>query len=171
MSVEESFKAQNYITYCRGNIFDYIPENDKVVVLPHVMNNLGGWGAGFTGPLGKKYPHVEKSWREWFLGTKPQIGEVQCVKAEEDLYIMNMIAQESYKSLTNQRPLNYEYLYQCMSQVKNFVLNGQKNDSKPWEIHTVKFGAGLGGGSWRVIAAMIDDLWVKNDISTTVYVI
>lgn len=167
----EDIKKSMYIEYQPGNIFDYIPQKDKVIILPHVMNNLGGWGAGFTGPLGKKYPHVEKGWREWFSTSKPEIGEVQCIQAENDLYVMNMIAQESYKSLNNQRPLNYEYLYQCMSQVKNFVLNGQKNDNKPWEIHTVKFGAGLSGGSWTVITAMIYDLWIHNEISTTIYVI
>ena len=41
--------------------FDNIPNGE--VIIPHICNNVGGWGAGFVVPLGRHYPDAKKSYK------------------------------------------------------------------------------------------------------------
>ena len=177
----------NVITYVRDDIFKHIPINGRLVILPHVVNSLGGWGAGFSGALSKHYPLTEDTYRYWFAGTdivgekdKFALGRSQVAYCLPNLRVVHMACQESYKAAYNRRPLNYEYLYQCMEAVRNLCVkenstivtrmnNGWPVDGESVEIHAPKFGSDLAGGDWRIIERMIEVVWVDNGIPVTIY--
>lgn len=49
-----------------GDLFGLMPYTSPYpVVIPHVCNNIGGWGSGFVIPLAKKFPEAEQAYRQW----------------------------------------------------------------------------------------------------------
>jgi len=175
------------INYIQGDIFKHTPIDGKLVIMPHVVNNLGGWGAGFTRALSKHHPIAEQTYREWFAGTLGEdesefaLGRTHVTYCTAQLHVLHMACQESYKAAYNRRPLNYEYLYQCMEGVRKWCLEMRGNlmsRSAPEtrdiakqivEIHAPKFGSDLAGGNWKIIESMIEVLWVESKIPVSIY--
>jgi len=160
------------ITYQKGDLFDHVQHGDRII---HVCNNIGGWGSGFVVPLGKKYPIAEQAYRKWFIGEnfltcphisisndKPTLGNIQCIRFHErgELYIVNMIAQNGVVNDNNRRPLNYEALYECLRKISLFI-----PIDKTHRIIGPKLGAGLAGGDWNIIEAMINSVFRGNQVT------
>jgi hypothetical protein len=135
------------------------------VIVPHVCNNVGLFGAGFAGAVRDKFPIVSTNFE--LLGKKTKLGYVQYVSVFKDdthdheLIFSNMIAQNGIIGKNNPRPLNYEYLVKCMIDIRNFISNLKKDKI---EIHCPKFGSGLAGGDWNFISSLIDDIWGKFNV-------
>lgn len=139
--------------------------------LLHVCNNVGAWGAGFVIPLAKKWPHTKQAYTEAVLAMS--LGENQIVPVEDNLAVVNMIAQldvipiahkysaEHVRRVSNETStwrnhrsailpnIQYDALFRCLETI------GQQAhpDSR---FHFPMFGAGLGGGNWDLIAAIIN---------------
>jgi hypothetical protein len=139
------------IKYHVGDLFEAIKLIDGTVVIPHICNNVGGWGAGFVVPLGRHFPESRKQYLEWCeneVVSPMELGEVQFVHCG-NVVICNMIAQNGLMNSKNPKPINYEALTKCLSRVKHY-LNGKG------EIHTCAFGSGLAGGDWTVISILLE---------------
>ena len=140
----------------------------STVVVPHVCNNIGLFGAGFAAAISKNFPIVSTNFE--LLGKKTKLGYVQYVSVFKDSFygheiiFANMIAQNGTINRSNPRPLNYEALFKCMLDVRNFI---HQSDKEKIEIHCPKFGSGLAGGNWIFINDLIRDIW--KGISVTVY--
>lgn len=138
------------------------------VIVPHVCNNLGKFGAGFAAAVRNNYPIVASNFE--LLGNNIKLGYVQYVSVSKDsiydheIIFANMVAQKGLIGKSNYRPLNYEALVRCMIDVRNFIQNSSKDKI---EIHCPKFGSGLAGGNWNFIKELISDIW--NNQSVFVY--
>ena len=144
--------------------------NGATVFIPHVCNNLDMFGAGFAAQVADRYPSVKADYH--MLGRnflKNNFGYAQILKVNEDskykhkLYIVNMIAQNGIKNITNPRPLHYPALVRSMTQIAQFISanTGFLNKTENVEIHAPKFGSGLAGGNWNFIHDLIVDTWGK----------
>lgn len=135
----------------------------STVIVPHVCNNVNGFGAGFAGDTAHHYPIVKDNFH--LLGTKAKLGHCQFVTAESNItykhsiIFANMIAQNGIISKNNIRPLNYAALAYCMTAVKAYVSDFIKTNDTNIEIHAPKFGSGLAGGNWIFIQELITDIW------------
>lgn len=133
------------------------------VIVPHVCNNINGFGAGFAGDVSLSYPIVKNNFH--LLGNRAKLGHTQFVFADSDtiykhsIIFANMIAQNGVISKTNSRPLNYAALVYCMANVKAYISDLLKNTDSQVEIHAPKFGSGLAGGNWLFIQELIADIW------------
>jgi len=137
---------------------------DERVIVPHVTNDEGGWGAGFVVALSRKWSEPEAAYRSDFQIGRARGGEMTLVKVPvKGLMIANMTAQHSYKSDKNPRPLNYLWLAKCMDKVATEAVNLGAS------IHCPKFGSDLAGGDWDFIMLMIQDIWLARGINVTVY--
>lgn len=163
------------IRYSKENIFDVLSQRvsakslGSTVIVPHVCNNVGGFGAGFAGDVAKYYPEVKINFH--MLGNAPKLGHVQYVKVFEhkeynhEIIFANMIAQNGLIGASNPRPLNYVALSYCMSNIGNYIKNYiQFDPTKNVEIHAPKFGSGLSGGNWNFIKNLIEDAWAKYSV-------
>ena len=152
---------------CENRVYD--PKNGSTIIVPHVCNNIGLFGAGFAGAIRDRYPIVSTNFE--LLGNKTKLGYVQYVSVKKidqsghEMIFANMIAQNGTISKKNTRPLNYEALMRCMINVKNFIADNTIKDRI--EIHCPKFGSGLAGGNWDFIQDLISDIW--SNIDTTIY--
>lgn len=139
------------------------------VIIPHVCNNVNGFGAGFANDVAKRYPIVKQNFH--MLGKDATLGYVQFITVKEDpvyrtkLIFANMVAQNGVIGKNNQRPLKYPALVMCMSKVRKFSEDLVKNeDSAKVEIFAPKFGSGLAGGDWKFITDLIEDMWANQKV-------
>lgn len=120
----------------------------------HIVNNMGGFGAGFVVAL-KKWPIVESCYRGWYKnkiweGVPFKLGEIQPLKIFSDIHVINMLAQNGYSS-RSRAAIDYDALESCLIKSNNYALKHSLHLCGP------KFGAGLAGGDWKVIEQMILD--------------
>lgn len=135
------------------------------IIIPHVCNNIGLFGAGFAACVKNHFPIVSTNFE--LLGSKAKLGYVQYITTYKDmthhheLIIANMIAQNGVVGYKNPRPLNYEALVKCMTDVREFIHKKSKDNI---EIHCPKFGSGLAGGNWNFISELIEDIWYDTNV-------
>ena len=158
-----------------GDITTVTDTEDGRIILPHVCNNLGVYGAGIALAIKNKWGPAEyyymkhcNAWRKNGVINPDIIGTSSYCRFEENnvyLCIANMIAQNGLVSRYNSRPLNYGALAVCM---KNILIE-QQDFIPEARICTVKFGSGLAGGNWDIIKELIDFIWIRQGINVTVY--
>jgi hypothetical protein len=114
------------IQYVEGDLFGKVFDWPRTVILPHVVNSKGVWGAGFVVPLGRNIPVARDLYLEWAKGSpniqRPfELGQAQIVKyardGKPDIFVANMLAQ----TLGGVRPLSYTSLVACMEEVALFA--------------------------------------------------
>lgn len=140
------------ITYIKDNIFNGLAKvsKDQKVVFPHVCNNQGFMGAGIALQIKQRWPLIYKIYKQDFT----ELGTVSFLDVETNLFIVNMVAQTLESKFRN---LNYCALVECMQKIS-------KKFNNNYEIHTVKFGAGLAGGNWNFIENLIEDIWTDRKV-------
>jgi hypothetical protein len=170
-------KNKSNITVRNGDLFKMAkdrvlsPTFNCNVIVPHVCNNIGVFGGGFTRSLDEVFPIVKENFM--LLGNKTKLGYVQFVSVLKEktnrnqLVIANMIAQNGTINKNNTRPINYEQLVKCMIDVRRYAEIIKESSEQNVEIHCPKFGSSLAGGNWLFIEDLIHDIW-KN-INVFVY--
>lgn len=144
------------INYRKGDAT--CPQGEGKKVIAHIVNSSGGWGNGFVVDLGKKYPLAEKAYRAWhkaqteqpdnFLYDLPdfELGEVQRVIVDEDVMVVNMLAQEGYvHPHTNPVAVRYPELSECLEAA---MWTAWEHEAS---LHMPRIGIGRGGGTWEEV--------------------
>lgn len=175
-TVPTNYEKTNILVNNKQNIFktteEIISSGKYNVVIPHVCNNIGLFGAGFAKDVASFYPEVAINFE--MSGNKTKLGTVQYVKTTENkntktfMYFANMIAQNKTIGHNNPRPLNYESLMKCMIDVRQFTNALSNKTDTESQIHCPMFGSGLAGGNWIFIKDLIEDIW--HEFTVTVYV-
>jgi len=153
------------IQYIKGDATE--PQGDGRKLILHVVNSVGKWGAGFVLAVSKKWPDVEMEYRKWHGGAQAkepfQLGNIQAVKAEKGIAVINMIGQDGIKPKNGLPPIRYGAIDECLKKVAKIA---KDHDAS---VHCPKFGAGLAGGEWYIIEAMIEKRLCEEGIDVTVY--
>ena len=153
------------IRYVNGDATQPVSENP--VVITHIVNNLGKWGAGFVMALSRRYPQPEREYRRWYRGETGipwGLGQVQFVEISPRLWVANMIAQHGIRSGQNgQPPIRYAALSSSLAKVADFALSHQA------EVHLPRIGTGLAGGKWEHIAPLLEQELLERGIAVTIY--
>lgn len=152
------------ITYLKGDATTPTTTGNKIIV--HICNDIGAWGKGFVVALSKKWKAPEKEYKAWAKsGEKFQLGEVQLVQVEPDIWVANMIGQKDIKRKGEQGipPIRYDAVEQALSKVSTFAKQHQAT------VHMPRIGCGLAGGTWDKMEPIINNELVKNGIAVTVY--
>lgn len=146
------------INYIIGDATNPIGNDTRIIV--HICNDIGAWGAGFVIPIGNKYPIVKEVYKNIIINSR-DLGNIQMIKVEENIYVANMIAQKGTKQINNQIPLRYDSLRLCLKKVVQSI---PSNSS----IHMPRIGCGLAGGKWSEIKKIIMET-IPNNIEVFVY--
>jgi O-acetyl-ADP-ribose deacetylase (regulator of RNase III) len=154
----------NAINYVSGDATQPVGVGTKLIV--HICNDQGAWGKGFVLAITKRFGKTaESKYKEWYRSGDSgfSLGSVQFAKVAEDVIVGNMIAQQGIYPKDGVAPIRYEALTRCLKKV--FVYS----EKFGLPIHMPRIGAGLAGGSWPKIAAIIDKQLVQRGLSVTVY--
>lgn len=146
------------IKYVKGDLFTNL-KGKKHIVVPHLVNNINAWGAGFTGQISKYYPSVERDFRR--RSHYYSLGD-SFFSEHEDVVFYHMMAQEGIG--TGKRRVRYDHLVECM---KNIFMAFGNNLQK---IYAPRFGSGLAGGNVQFIEDLVEDIWGKSmSLDVTVF--
>lgn len=132
------------IEYRKGNLFE-----TDITAIMHGCNNQGVMGSGVAAIVRQDFPDAYEKYVEWYKTGKMSLGLVQTVDTNGKV-ILNAITQDFYGK-TGERFVSYDAVAQCMSIADAIAVD------RGWtEIAMPQIGAGLGGGSWEVISAIIE---------------
>lgn len=142
------------------------------VIIAHVCNNRGGWGAGVSGAIGKAFPAAEIYYHGFMTGvdlfevnSSHLLGTNLVVPIKDNIIVVNMIAQDGYASLKNPVAINMDALDICLKSLYELAVTISEENAV--SIHLPKIGSGLGGGNWVDILEYIEFYGEDNDVVDT----
>lgn len=136
------------------NIFDGGAEG-----IIHQANCFNTMGSGIARQIREKYPEAYEADCKTVAGDYKKLGTFSWVQTnDKKFYIYNCYSQ--YRYGTDTRHTNYEAIYNGLSIIKQHsIQHGLKTISLP---HSM--GCVLGGGSWHVVSAIIEDIFDDHSI-------
>jgi O-acetyl-ADP-ribose deacetylase (regulator of RNase III) len=162
---------QHGIEYRKGDATRPYISDGGVHILAHIVNNSGRWGAGFTRALNRRFAGLERDYREWHgsyriqpVPAREMLGKIRSCWVSDTLCVVHMCAQNGI-SYTGERTVDYIALSRALQQLALHVaVTGAVR------VHMPRIGAGLGGGDWTIIGALITDTLIEGfQIPVTVY--
>jgi O-acetyl-ADP-ribose deacetylase (regulator of RNase III) len=135
------------------------PLGDGPRIISHVCNDARGWGRGFVLALSKRWPEPEAAFRAW----NGELGQVQLVEVEPELWVANMIGQHGVRATKQGPPIRYDALERCLATLAKEAVEREAS------VHMPRIGAGLAGGDWDRIEALIVEQLDEAGVQVTVY--
>jgi O-acetyl-ADP-ribose deacetylase (regulator of RNase III) len=153
------------IQYLRGDATQPVGSGPKIIA--HICNDVGGWGRGFVVALSQRWSQPEAAYRDWYRGRDDgndfELGAVQIVAVEEDLFVANIIGQHGIRPTADGPPVRYWAIEAGLSDLADEALGLGAS------VHMPRIGCGLAGGEWESIESIITRTLLASDIETTVY--
>ena len=119
-------------------------------------NCFNTMGAGFAKQIQLLYPEAYESDCKTRRGDISKLGTFSWVKARDGKFIYNCYSQ--YRYGREQRHTNYEAVYNGLNSIEEHAReSGLTSLSLPYNM-----GCTLGGGSWRIVSAIIDEVFSEN---------
>ena len=142
------------IKYIKGDLFK--AEQD---ILAHGCNCVGGFGSGVSGVMAKLHPKAKEKYLEKFNTEGWKLGDIQLVESNGKI-IANCATQQKYfpRNIVN---ADYPAIEICMLKLYKLCKHTNKTLAIP------KIGAGLAGGDWNKIEAILKEVF--EDIDVNVY--
>lgn len=153
------------IYYVTGDVTRPTAEGEKCIV--HVCNDIGAWGSGVVVAISKRWPEPERAYRQ-IADNSPEemvLGNYQMVMVEDDITIVNMIAQHGIRTRKNRNapaPIRYDALRECLKKVADEL-------STEVSIHMPRIGCGRAGGTWDKIGPIVEEELVNKGFDVYVY--
>lgn len=142
------------ITIRRGDAT--VPESDHD--LYHIVNDCRAWGRGFVLALSKRFPNIDLAFKQQHM----RLGDVWYYDTPSGMRVVNLCAQTGIQSASNLVPLRMEALESTLKKAyADSLLKGRK-------VKMPKIGAGLAGGNWQDILALIQRVAT---VDTTIYML
>lgn len=145
---------------------------ERNVIVAHACNNGGGWGAGVSGAIGRRWPTAERWYRDMFLGGALRPGDVQCVPVPTsvnerrfisvaNLIVCRAVRRDPGDWLTR---VNLEWLLLALDNL-TAVARAEEAD-----VHMPRIGCGLAGGDWaRDVEPIVQQTLIRAGVSVFVY--
>lgn len=152
------------LSFLTGDATQPVGAGNKIIV--HICNDIGKWGKGFVLALLKRWPVTRAQYMAWYKdddATPFQLGEVQFVQVESDIWVANLIGQHGIRRRGSRVPIRYEAVAAGLAKV---AVKAQELNAS---VHMPRIGCGLAGGKWEEIEPLIDNALCQQDIAVTVY--
>lgn len=152
------------ITYLVGDAT--APQIPDQKIIAHICNDIGAWGKGFVLAVSRRWPEPEQAYREWYhnkVNNDFELGAVQFVQVEPEIWVANMIGQHGIRHTKNGPPIRYDAVDRCLDQLARKAL--ELNASA----HMPRIGCGLAGGNWDQIEPIITHQLCRKRVAVFVY--
>lgn len=166
------------LQYVKGDATQ--PQGPGPKIIPHCCNDVGRWGAGFVLALSRRWPQTKDLYVAWYrsdpvllanesngvveVSGRMALGESQIIRVEPDIWVVNIVGQHGTGMGSGGRPpVRYDSLKKGLQAVARWA-----NIHKA-SVHAPRLGAGLAGGHWGNIEAMIKSEVVNRGVEVTVY--
>ena len=125
-------------------------------LIVHQVNCHGKMNSGVAKAIRAKWPIVFSEYvKHCQAGVTPDdlLGTVQVIQVGPALSVANVFSQLSY-GYDGQRYTSYDALDTALKKLQQWMF---AHNFTSFDVHHPLIGAGLGGGSWAVISAIIQD--------------
>jgi len=164
-------KQTNKLKFKVGDVTKPVAE-DKTFVI-HIVNNHGVMGAGVAKALAEKWSKVKNCYLVWSLPAKDiedvalpfELGQNQYVKVEDNVVVVNMVAQDGFPTREKPRATDYDALRKCLTKIAEKALVYKSKVILP------AIGIGLGGAEPEEILKIVQECLINKDIDTTMYLL
>jgi O-acetyl-ADP-ribose deacetylase (regulator of RNase III) len=152
------------IHYVKGNLL-----NSDCDYICHQVNCQGVMNSGIARQIRERWPEVyEKYLQEYEFWTK-QLGRAKSPLGNIDIArinnsnqaVINMYTQNTY-GYDGRRYTSYDAFADALEKIKFYILDDAKIGFPK------NIGCGLGGGNWKVISALIEEI-LGNDYEVYIY--
>jgi O-acetyl-ADP-ribose deacetylase (regulator of RNase III) len=155
-----------------GDVTCPVIHSDHCYIL-QIVNDENRQSAGVAKAIYKKWPQVKTEYHEWFYryGERlyrrsksflpAKLGRNQYIEVEENLTVVNMIAQSDCGGYQGYPPIRYQSLCECLIRFADH-LNHQRQRS--FEIAAPLFGTGLAGGTIKNVITVVNKAIYNRDI-------
>jgi O-acetyl-ADP-ribose deacetylase (regulator of RNase III) len=141
------------VIYKKGDLFQ-APET----IIAHGCNCSGGFGSGIAGQMAKYHPKAKIAYLEKYKEEYSwNLGEVQFVFSNSKI-IANCATQFAYFPRTICHA-DYTAIEMAMNEVKKYAKLSRLTIAMP------KIGAGLAGGDWNIIRAILEKVFDDYDVA------
>jgi len=141
-----------------GDIF----EQKDLDVIAHQANCHHLMGGGIAAVIKKRYPFAYATDLTTVYGSRDKLGTFSLAEIDdEDIYIANLYGQYDIANQFNKsRATKYDALYDALDSLYERVANFTSYRGERPKIGVpCGLGCALGGGSWTVVAAILEDIF------------
>ena len=157
------------ITYVDGDATCPVFTTNKAIIT-HIVNDVNCWGSGFVMALSNKWKEPEEGFHKASAPhngpSMMQLGKVQIIKVEPNIYVANLVAQHMVgEDEYGEAPIRYDALIVCLCKISNAI----KAFGGSISVHMPRMGAGLARGRWEIIEPIVRIELCERGIPVTVY--
>jgi O-acetyl-ADP-ribose deacetylase (regulator of RNase III) len=138
------------INYIKGDLL-----TTDCDIMAHGVNAQGVMGSGVAKSIRNKYPKAYEDYNKQYRTLGLTLGKILWVPIWEGPLIANCITQEFYGRDSTKTYINYEAIRSCMEGVHSEAAFEDEHNKKQ-TVAMPMIGAGLGGGEWDRIEAIIE---------------
>ncbi len=152
------------LTYTSGDIFNA----KSTVVIAHIVNNVGAFGAGFAKGLAERYPQAKTHYHanfSWYKLGDVLMSSVWVPETGEPSTVAHLFAQDGLPSKDNPTPIKYLALARALDELAETVLEC----GPAYEVWMPRIGTGYARGHWGIIEPMIQETLVYRGIKVVVW--
>lgn len=136
------------IRYVKGDLlltpYDYIL---------HGCNAQGVMGSGVALAIRNKYPKAFKDYEDHFKEVGLNLGDAICSKQDDGKVIINAITQDYY-GRNGSKYVSYDAIDKVTKDINQYFRSPFPRQTG--SVAMPMIGAGLGGGDWYIISAIIE---------------
>ena len=142
------------VNYVKGNLLD-----SNCDYICHQVNCQGVMGSGIAKQIRERWPEVYDGYKRFcdYINKQGEslLGRVMVTNRGCPMHIVNMFSQDAY-GYDGSRYTSYDAFAHCLITLREHVpddctIGFPKN-----------IGCGLGGGNWKVISALIEEILGKD---------
>jgi O-acetyl-ADP-ribose deacetylase (regulator of RNase III) len=152
------------ITYLVGDAT--VPQTLGPKIVAHICNDIGAWGKGFVLAVSRRWSEPKQAYRAWYrdrVNNDFELGAVQFVQVESEIWVANMIGQHGIRDTKNGPPIRYNALERCLGRLAGKALGLNAS------VHMPRIGCGLAGGRWDQIEPIIIRQLCQKRVAAFVY--
>ncbi len=137
------------IETCYGNALDV-----TYGIIVHGCNCQGVMGSGIAREVKNRFPMAFHEYDKVHRTRGLKLGEICFAEVAPNKFIINANTQDSYGG--GKRFVSYDAIADSFTEVLRFAQTIEKHREVKLDIIFPAIGAGLGGGDWNIISAIID---------------
>jgi O-acetyl-ADP-ribose deacetylase (regulator of RNase III) len=139
------------------NIFEH---NAQCII--HQANCHCRMASGVAAQIRRFYPEAVAADNATTVGDANKLGTFTSATGKDGKIIYNLYGQYNFGNQIRQT--HYEGFYRAMDAIhKDVVARNLTTASVPYNI-----GCGLAGGSWKIVSAIIDEIWHNSPVELTI---
>lgn len=149
------------VKYVKGNLLD-----SDCTYICHQVNCQGVMASGIAKQIRERWPNVYDGYRRFcehygHYYTNVLLGKVFKAQVDVNKYVLNLFSQNNY-GYDGSRFTSYDSFEHCLNVIKDWI---PKSSSIGFPKN---IGCGLGGGNWKVISALIEEI-LGEDFDVYIY--